>query len=331
MSDRLMSQFKKNRIFFLTSIIILVISILFSLTVGKFQINLSGLLLGDGMMTTVFFTLRLPRVLMGAVSGFVLAIVGFIYQTIFKNALAAPDIIGVSSGSSVGAAFSILFLGGSALMTSISAFVGGMIALILALVMVSGGKSRALATFVLSGIAVNAIMQAVLMTLKITADPERQLASIEYWTMGGLSSITASRIPIAISISIFAIVLLLLLYRQVLLLSMDENEASMLGVSVSKMRAVILTFATLAAAATVSVTGPISFIGLIAPHISRMLTKSSKLSSCILSGFIGSAVLILADCGARGLTASELPISIMTTLIGAPFLIFLIKKEGRVP
>lgn len=326
-----MSQSKKNKIMVVTFLILLLLSAIFSLTVGKFEIKISGLLSKNDMMTNVFFTLRLPRVLMGAVSGFVLATVGFVYQAVFKNALAAPDIIGVSSGSSAGAAFAILFLGGSAVITSISAFLGGMIALVLALLMVSSKKSRALAGFVLSGIAVNAIMQAVLMTFKLVADPERQLASIEYWTMGSLSGVTASRIPFAIILSIVGTLGLLLLYRQVLLLTMDENEASMLGVPVSRMRAVVLTLATLAAAATVSVTGPISFVGLIAPHISRMLTKSSRLSSCVLSGIIGSIILLLADSAARGLTASELPISIMTTLIGAPFLIYLIKREEKVP
>lgn len=301
-----------------------------SLLIGRYPLSLSLLLSGDEQALRVFFTLRVPRSVMALVAGFGLAIAGGVYQIVFKNALASPDIIGVSSGASVGAAAAILFLGGSAFATALCAFLGGLAAVFLALLLAGAANQRHLATFVLSGIAVNALAQALLMLLKLTADPERQLASIEFWTMGSLAGITASKLPLVICVVAVGVAGLFLLYRQIILLSLDADEAKMLGVRVDVLRRGVLILATLVVGGIVSITGLISFIGLLAPHIARLLTKNNRVQTLLLSGTIGATLLLWADCMARSVNAAEIPVSILTSLIGAPFLIYLICKGEKV-
>ena len=278
----------------------LVIAFVSALTTGKYPISLADLCAGEPMAVRTFTILRLPRALMGLVGGFGLGVAGFVYQTVFRNPLASPDIIGVSSGASAGAAFAILFTSAASPSTTVFAF-----------------------------FAVHALAQTVLMLLKLMADPEKQLASIEYWIMGSLAGVTASKIPFPVVIILFSSAVIFLLHRHVLALSVQEDEARMLGVSVQKTRFFVLFLATLTVAAAVSVTGLISFIGLLAPHTARLLTGHNRRSSCLLSGIIGSVLLLTADVLAKSLTAVELPVSIFTSLLGAPFLIYLILSERR--
>ena len=160
-----------------------------SLFIGKYRITLTGLIAGDSMQWRVFLTLRASRAVIGAIGGFVLGMAGFVYQTVFRNPLASPDIIGVSSGASAGAAFGILFLSGSMAIT-VSAFAGAVCSVILALVLSSLTADRDGHSIVLAGIAVHSLAQTALVCLKLIADPEKQLASIEYWIMGSLNGIS---------------------------------------------------------------------------------------------------------------------------------------------
>lgn len=279
------------------------------------------------MQWHVFWTLRASRTLVGLVGGFALGASGFVYQTVFRNPLASPDIIGVSSGASAGAAAGILFLSGTVAVT-LSAFAGALLAVILALGLSFLDKSGKNGTIVLAGIAVHALAQTTLMGLKLTADPERELASIEYWIMGSLNGVSIYSIIPNIVLSFLCLTVLFLLHRQIILLSSDEGEARMLGVSVNRLRLIVLFCATLTVAAVVSLTGLISFVGLLAPHTARLITKNNRLSTMLLSGLSGGILLIGADILARSVAATELPVSIFTSLLGAPFLIFLIIR-GR--
>ena len=299
------------------------------LFVGKYPLSLQALLSGDEMQLRVFWTLRASRTVVGVIGGFALGAAGFVYQTVFRNPLASPDIIGVSSGASAGAAFGILFLSGTAAVT-VSAFGGALLAVGAALALSMLDRSGKNSTIVLAGIAVHALAQTALMGLKLTADPERELASIEYWIMGSLNGISIYSIPGNLVLCILCLVALFLLHRQTILLSAEEGEARMLGVSVGKLRLIILLAATLAVSCVVSMTGLISFVGLLAPHGARLLTKNNRLSTMLLSGFLGGALLCGADILARSVAASELPVSIFTSLLGAPFLIFLIIRGRRV-
>jgi iron complex transport system permease protein len=264
------------------------------------------------------------------VGGFTLGICGFVYQTVFRNPLASPDVIGVSSGASAGAAAGILFLSSAGAVTA-SAFFGALAAVGAALALSSLDKTGKKSTIVLAGIGVHALAQTALMCLKLMADPERELASIEYWMMGSLSNVSASRIGLNLVICLVCGAALFPLYRQTVLLSAEEGEARLLGVSVGRVRLLVLTLATLAVAAVVSLTGLISFIGLLAPHGARLLMKGNRKSTMLLSGLLGGCLLCAGDIFARSVAAAELPVSVFTSLIGAPALIYLTlgrREEG---
>lgn len=299
-----------------------------SLTVGKYPLSLEALLSGDAMQLRVFRTLRLSRTAVGVAGGFALGVAGFVYQTVFRNPLASPDVIGVSSGASAGAAAGILFFGGAAAVTA-SAFAGALLAVLTALGLSALDRGGRNSTIVLAGIAVHALAQTALMCLKLTADPEKELASIEYWIMGSLNGISLHRLGGNLGLCLACAGVLFLLHRQVILLSAREGEARMLGVPVGALRLVVLLTATLAVASVVSLTGLISFVGLLAPHSARLLTADNRPGTMLLSGLLGGALLCGADILARSVATVELPVSIFTSLLGAPFLIWLILRERR--
>ena len=315
-----------KRVCIAASILLLVLATA-SLFIGKYPLSLQKLMAGDELQRRVFLTLRLSRTLAGVIGGFALGTSGFVYQTVFRNPLASPDIIGVSSGASAGAAAGILFLSGAASITA-SAFAGALLAVILALALSSLDRSGKNSTIVLAGIAVHALAQTALMALKLTADPERELASIEYWIMGSLSSISLHGIGMNFMLCAICLCALFLLHRQIVLLSTEEGEARMLGVSVGKLRLAVLLLSTLVVSCIVSLTGLISFISLLAPHIARLITRSNRADTMALSGILGGVLLCGADILARSVAATELPVSIFTSLLGAPFLVYLIVR-GR--
>ena len=309
----MMENRRRMRLYFAAASAACGVLFVLSLAVGRFSIEWSELF-SDSMSARVFFSLRLPRTCMVLLAGVGLSVTGSVYQAVFQNPLASPDIIGVSSGASAGAAAAILLFGGGTLVTA------------LALAAVS--RRQGVLGIVLSGIAVNALAQAVLMLMKMTADPEKQLASIEFWIMGSFADVTADKFLGVFPWVLLGIAGLFLLHRQILLLSLEEEEARMLGVPVRWMRRIVLLLATLVTGAIVSVTGLISFIGLIAPHIARLLTRSSRFSTTVLAGLWGGGLLLLADCLARSISASEVPVSIITSLLGAPFLFYLMCRKG---
>lgn len=318
----------KNKHYCIAGAILLIALAIVSLYVGKYPLSIKKLLSGDDLQWRVFLTLRLSRTIVGIIGGFALGAAGFVFQTVFRNALASPDIIGVSSGASAGAATGILFLSGSLAIT-LSSFVGALSAVVIALFLSGLDKSGKNSTIVLAGIAVHSLAQTLLMCLKLTADPERELASIEYWIMGSLSGISGYSISMNLILCCICLCILFLLHRHVIMLSTEEGEARMLGVSVTTLRLIVLLTATLTVASIISLTGLISFIGLLAPHTARLLTKENRIQTMFLSGLIGGILLCGADILARSVSSTELPVSIFTSLLGAPFLIYLILQERR--
>lgn len=324
----------RNKIILLSviQVLLLIVVLVWSVITGQYPLTLKSLLSGDTMSIMVFKRLRLPRALMGVIGGFGLSISGYIYQLIFKNPLASPDIVGVSSGASAGAALAIVAVSVSVPVISISAFIGAVTALIITLLTAYLVPGRNSYTIVLAGIAIHSVAQTILMFLKLAADPEKQLASIEYWIMGSLNGISRDSLAIPFLTTLAGFIIMALLYRQILILSTSEEEAVSLGVHVTSLRFIILMLATLVVSSIICVTGLISFIGLITPHIARLLTKRNDIFTYITSGFTGAILLTLADILARSVSSSELPVSIFTSLIGAPLLIILLimanKKEG---
>ena len=238
----------RERICLISALVLAVIALAASLLVGRYPISWE-MLWEDSMDRRVFLTLRLPRSCMGLLAGFALGTAGSVYQTVFQNPLASPDIIGVSSGASVGAAAAILFLGGGILTTAVSAFAGGMAAAMIVLALSGLSRRQGITGIVLSGIAVSALAQSLLMLMKLTADPERQLAAIEFWTMGSLADMTLEKFRgVAVWVALGCCGLFLL-RRQILLLGLGESEARTLGVQVGAMRCLVLLLATLASGA----------------------------------------------------------------------------------
>ena len=321
----------RNKIILLSviQVLLLIVVLVWSVITGQYPLTLKSLLSGDTMSIMVFKRLRLPRALMGVIGGFGLSISGYIYQLIFKNPLASPDIVGVSSGASAGAALAIVAVSACVPVISISAFIGAVTALIITLLTAYLVPGRNSYTIVLAGIAIHSVAQTILMFLKLAADPEKQLASIEYWIMGSLNGISRDSLAIPFLTTLTGFIIMAMLYRQVLILSTSEEEAVSLGVHVTSLRFIILMLATLVVSSIICVTGLISFIGLIAPHIARLLTKRNDIFTYITSGLTGAILLTLADILARSVSPSELPVSIFTSLLGAPLLIILLIRANK--
>lgn len=316
----------------------IVLTFLASVCIGNYAISLPeiGAILTGGEVNTmtrkVFFTLRLPRACMGLMAGAGLGVAGSVYQMIFKNPLASPDIIGVSSGANLGAAVAIVSVGTGVGGIAAGAFAGGLLAVAFVMLLVRATRANTTATYVLAGIVISAVAKSVIMLLKYYADSESNLAAIEYWTMGSFAGVTAGKVFSVLPFWLIGFAGLFLLRRQVGLLSLNEEECRMLGVRLHQVRLAVLTLSTLLVASIVSITGLISFIGLIAPHIARMMIKRENTDTMVLSAMVGGAVLLVADILARSLYAGGLPISILTTVIGVPVLVYFMckRREGKV-
>jgi len=261
----------------------------------------------------VFLGLRLPRVMAGILAGGVLGVTGAVCQTVFCNPLASPDITGVASGASLGAAIAIL-LGGAGLFRIGFAFAGGLLALGMLLVLVhlsgtAGAERRS--RYVLAGILVSSAADAGVMILKTAADPERELAAIEFWTMGSFASITAQRFEVMLLSALPPLLLLLLFSGQALILSRGREEARIVGLSPSFWQPFLLLLVTWAVAGVVSTVGVIGFIGLIVPHIAVAVGGRRGRGFLILCFLIGACLTVLSDLLARTLVpGSELPVSV---------------------
>lgn len=300
----------------------------YPLSVGEIFDILAGKL-GDTMPVRVFWQLRLPRMCMGLISGLSLGVAGGVYQIIFRNPLASPDLTGVASGSSLGAACVIVLGAGGSGEIMAGAFTMGLLALGLVLFLVRAARLERTGSYILAGVVVSALAEAGLMALKIMADPERELAALEVWTMGSLASITAGKVVLPAITVLACLGLLLLFRREVLILSLGEESARSMGLDPTLWRALLLGITTLMVAAVVSVTGVISFVGLIAPHIAFLLLGRRGGPYLPLCGLVGGVVLLCADLLARSLSSgAELPLSIFTVLFAAPVLVALLCRRG---
>lgn len=281
---------------------------------------------GDTMEARVFWQLRLPRVLMGVTAGAVMSLSGSVYQTIFRNPLASPDLTGVASGASLGAAGAIVLGTGGAVQLMLGAFVAGMLSVVLVLFLVRFSRFRQMSSYILAGIVVSSVADAGLMCLKVMADPERELAAIEFWTMGSLGAITAGKLFPNLLVMAVPFVLLLLFHRQAVMLSLGEEQARSMGLNPSLWRGIFLVLSTLMIAGLVSVTGTISFVGLIGPHIAFWIRRRRDRGYFLLSSAVGAVLVLTADMLARSLwKGAELPLSIFTVFLAVPILILLLR------
>lgn len=307
-----------------------------SVCVGKYTIttaDIQAMLKGEQvqvMTRNVFTTLRLPRTVMALIAGVGLGIAGSVYQIIFKNPLASPDIIGIAGGANLGAAVAIVSVSTSGMIAiAAGAFWGGLIAVVCVMLLVKATRSRSTSTYVLAGIVINAISKAVIMALKYFADPENELAAMEYWEMGTFGNTTLSKLLSILPMFLIGLAGILLLRRQIELMSLSDNECRALGVRLRPVRAAVLAMSTLMVGSIISVTGLISFAGLIAPHTARLMLRRNDSTTIIMSSLVGAFVVLTADILARVLYSAELPISILTTVIGVPILIYFLCARGK--
>lgn len=332
------NQLKKRATYIFTGITAAIfIAAVVSICIGKYSIHLEELykmLLRNPdvpqMTQKVFYTLRIPRTVMAVLTGAGLGLAGSVYQTIFKNPLASPDIIGVAGGANLGAAVMIVSVFSVAMLNiAVGAFIGGFAAVLAVMALVKITKSHSTATYILSGIVINAISKTLIMALKYFADPENELAAMEYWEMGTLGNITASKVLAILPFFLVGFLGLIIFRRQIDLMELSDYECQALGVRIKPIRTMILLLSTLLVSSVISVTGLISFVGLIAPHIARLMLKRNNTITMFLSAFVGAFVVLVADILARTLYSAELPISILTTTIGVPLLVYFMCKKGK--
>ena len=249
-----------------------------------------------------------------------------LFQSLFQNPLATPDTLGVAGGASFGAVLSIL-LGFSMIIMQLVSFTFGCVAVLLTM-LAAKGKTTSMNTIVLSGIMMGSLFSALVSLVKFCADQEQQLPSITYWLMGSLQSATYTSLLIGlIPIAVSVVILFLLRWRLNLLL-LSEEEAVSSGSNIKALRLLAILCATAATASSISMCGQIGWVGLIVPHMCRMMLGNDHRYLIPASISLGGTFLILVDTLARSATAAEIPISILTAIIGAPFFLFLMRKKG---
>lgn len=343
---------KINLIITFLLIVILLVSIIFTISIGSADVPVEtvykvlsdmifngGQGIKNGLYSTahyhIIWDIRLPRVLLGVICGAGLAICGAVMQAIVLNPIADPYILGVSSGASAGAAFALLMplpniIGGN--QVTFTAMIGAMIASILVYTMakLGGGGKLQPVTLLLSGTAVNAVMSAITSLLIFMAKSHESIASIYNWQMGSIASAQWRNLLIPTIGVLFGIVLFSACGNKFNLMMMGDDDAQALGINVKLFRTVIMATISIVVSTIVSVTGIIGFVGLIIPHIVRLMFKTSNNKIIIpQSAILGSIFLIYADAGARSLFgAAELPIGIITAFIGAPFFLYLMAKKS---
>ena len=266
----------------------------------------------------VIFTLRLPRTIGAVLVGAALSLAGAAYQGVFKNPLVSPDLLGVSSGACVGAAIAIL-LGMNSLGVQTLAFAVGIGAVTLTMLIPRLFRSSSMMMLVLSGVIVRGMMDSVVGVIKYIADPETQLADITYWTLGSLVKVLSSDLFAIAPVIAAGCLMVLLLSWRINILSLGEQEARALGVHVGFVRGVVILCSTLLTASAVCVCGTIGWVGLVIPHLSRITIGQDNTKSIPVSLLMGAIFMVAIDTLARVLTSLELPLSILTGIIGAPF------------
>jgi len=320
--------------------VVLLAAILFSFGIGRYPIapqEVAGILASKVVpmepfwtprMETIFFSVRLPRILLACLVGCCLSAAGAAYQGVFKNPMAAPDVLGASSGAAFGAALSIMNYWPKSTIT-ICAFLVSLGTVTAAYALSKRAKGSRVLSLVLSGIIISSLLTAGTSYIKLVADPNDQLPAITYWLMGSLAGTRFSdtlwaMLPMAIGLAP-----ILLLRWQINILTLGDAEARTIGVNADVVRLIIIVGATLITAASVSVSGMIGWVGLVIPHLARRLVGNSYRTLMPASMLLGAAFLLMVDNISRTVWSSEIPIGILTAFIGAPFFIYLITREEK--
>jgi iron complex transport system permease protein len=318
-----------------------ILAFLFSMCLGRYHVSIHELLtlfavkLGlshhaiSEEVDTVIFGVRLPRILAGMLIGCGLSMAGASYQGMFRNPLVSPDILGATAGAGFGAALGIM-LAKSIIMTELLGLGFGLAA-VLATYSLAGRLRRGDPTLflVLTGILVGTVFTSLISALKYLADPNDKLPAITFWLMGSLSSIDRTDLTILAIPTVIGCTALMLVRWHLNPLSFGEEEAQAMGAETKKLRIIIIGGCTLITAAAVSVAGIVGWVGLVIPHLARGLVGPDYSKLLPVSAVIGAVYLLLVDDVARMASTLELPIGILTALIGAPVFLILLARTRR--
>ena len=328
---------KLNRRFIIiltVTIVLLVISFLAALMIGRYPIKIddffNAIFTSDeslDMQRSIITRLRLPRTIMAAMVGIGLSLSGLLYQETFKNKLVSPDLLGVSTGASVGASLAIV-LGLSSLFISVFAFLAGVATVMITVLVARLFKNGSSTTLLLSGVIVGGFMSAILSTIKYFADPQTTLASITYWLMGSFENATMSQSYILVGVvGVCSIVLIVISFR-IYLVALGRQAAQTKGLHYTLYRYLIIGIATLLTAISVCFCGTVSWIGLVIPHIVRLMVGHNPKRTIPLCITFGALFMIITDILSRTFMDSELPLSAVTGIFGTVvFVVILIIRR----
>lgn len=327
----------ENTIFYIILGILPFLAALICLGIGRYSMSVSETVTTlfsrftnakvDNTAYTVIFNVRLPRIILAAVVGAGLSCAGAAFQGLFSNPLATPDTLGVASGASFGAVLAML-IGGNMIGIQGMALIFGLISCLITFLI---GRSRirgSIVMIVLAGLVVSSVFEALVSLMKYVADPQDELPVITYWLMGSMSRANYKNLVMGIPFIVIGIIIIFALRWRLNILSFNEDEARSLGVNVKILRAAFILASSMITASCVSMCGQVGWVGLLVPHISRMMRGNNNCKVIPVSISLGAFFMIVMDTFARSATASEIPISILTAIIGAPVFIVLLKKTG---
>ncbi|AKB29633.1 Vitamin B12 ABC transporter, permease component BtuC [Methanosarcina siciliae T4/M] len=322
--------------------IVLILTFFISVYIGRYTITPSQLIMAvAGKITnvdytlpdtadTILFKVRLPRIIAAILIGANLATAGAAYQGMFKNPMVSPDILGASHGAGFGAAVAILLSSGTAGIQMSSLLFGlGAVLLSYTISKIVGHGDNATLTMVLTGMVVSTMFSAFISMTKYVADTDEKLPAITFWLMGSLASITRKDVLILLIPTVLGMIPLLLLRWKLNVLAFGDEEAQAMGVDTKKVRSIIIFSSTLLVASSVSISGMIGWIGLIVPHIARQFVGPNYKHLLFASMLVGGSFLLIVDDVARNAFSAEIPLGILTALLGAPFFLYLLLKERR--
>lgn len=311
---------------------------LIGLSMGRMDIKISEIILFfknligggqvDPLMESLIINIRLPRVLTALLVGGGLTAAGIAFQALFSNPLATPDILGVTSAASLGAVLGIILSLGT-MGIQVLAMVFGLLSILITINLVKRDETSMI-MLVLAGIIVSSLANALASLLKYTADPMDKLPQITYWLMGSFGRTSYKNLALAGPLILISIFVIYKMRWSLNLLSLSEDEARSLGINVKKTRLIFILAATLITASSVSICGQIGWIGLIIPHLVRLMVGSNNLYTLPLGISFGAGFMVLIEALSRTVSVIELPISILTAIIGAPIFIILMRRSGGV-
>ncbi|MFZ5951340.1 MAG: FecCD family ABC transporter permease [Candidatus Rifleibacteriota bacterium] len=327
---------KNYRIVIPVLMLLLMLSAVFSLRLGTIDISFEQIISAlqeklngsESQVYQIVIQIRLPRIIAAMIAGAALAVSGAAYQSMFINPLVSPGLLGVLAGAGFGSALGVLF-GRSLLLAQIGAFVFGSLAVIFALLLARLFQGNRLIMLLIGGIVSSSFFTALISILKYMADPQNELPAVVTLLLGGFSNVSVPLVTVVAALMIPGLLVIIMMSGYLNILSMGDDEASTLGVRVNLVRNILIAATTMVCSLTVSLGGMISWVGLMIPHIARMMVGPDNRRLVPASALLGAVYLLLVDDLCRAATSTEIPVGIMTALIGVPFFVLILWKTDR--